>query len=210
MNILILGVGNMGAALARRFTTAGHVVQLAATSFAKAEKVAASIAGASAVDTGQGAAAADVILVATPYEQAASALAAVGPLDDKVVIDITNPLTADYTGLTVGQSTSAAEELAKAFPTAHVVKAFNTLFAQVVSEGATFANGQTAPTFIASDSERAKSTARSLAESIGFDVIDAGPLRNARYLEPLAGLNIHFGYAAGQGTGIAPNWLQRA
>ena len=80
----------------------------------------------------------------------------------------------------------------------------------MISEGATFANGQTAPTFIASDSERAKSTARSLAEAIGFNVIDAGPLRNARYLGPLAGLNIHLGYGAGQGTGIAPTWLQSA
>ena len=210
MNILILGVGNMGSALARQFTTAGHVVQMAATSFAKAEQVAATIAGASAVNARQGTAAADVILVATPYDQAAAALASAGSLDDKVVIDITNPLTADYTGLTVGHSTSAAEELAKAFPAAHLVKAFNTLFAQVVGEGAAFVNGQKAPTFIASDSERAKSTARSLAEGIGFNVIDAGPLRNARYLEPLAGLNIHLGYTAGQGTGIAPTWLQRA
>lgn len=210
MNILILGVGNMGSAFARQFAKAGHAVQLAATSIEKAQQVAATIAGTTAIDAQNGAAGADVVLVATPYDQAAAALASAGSLDGKVIIDITNPLTADYSGLTVGHSTSAAEKIAEAFPTAEVVKAFNTLFAQVIGEGAAFANAQTAPAFIASDSERAKSTARSLAESIGFDVIDAGPLKNARYLEPLAGLNIYLGYGAGQGTGIAPTWLHRA
>lgn len=210
MNILILGVGNMGSAFARQFAKAGHRVQLAATSLQKAQEVAGTIEGTTAVDAQNGAIDADVVLVATPYDQATGALASLGSLDRKVVIDITNPLTADYSALTVGHNTSAAEEIAKAFPTAEVVKAFNTLFAQVIAEGATFANGQTAPAFIASDSERAKSTALSLAESIGFDVVDAGPLKNARYLEPLAGLNIYLGYGAGQGTGIAPTWLRRA
>lgn len=126
-----------------------------------------------------------------------------------MVLDITNPLTADFMGLTIGHDTSAAEEIAKAVPKADVVKGFNTLFAQVLGEGAEFANGQKAPTFVAADSERAKATARTLAESIGFDVIDAGPLKNARYLEPLAGLNIYLGYGAGKGTNIAPTWISR-
>ena len=63
--------------------------------------------------------------------------------------------------------------------------------------------------FYAGDSERAKATARALVESIGFEPVDAGPLRNARYLEPLAGLNIWFGYGAGQGTAISPAWISR-
>jgi predicted dinucleotide-binding enzyme len=112
-------------------------------------------------------------------------------------------------GLTIGHNTSAAEEIAKAIPTAEVVKAFNTLFAQVVAEGASFANGQTAASFVASDSERAKATAKALIESIGFQAVDAGPLKNARYLEPLGGLNIYFGYGAGKGTSIAPTWINR-
>ena len=53
-----------------------------------------------------------------------------GRLAGKVVIDITNPLTADYMGLTIGHDTSAAEEIAKAVPGAEVIKAFNTVFAQ--------------------------------------------------------------------------------
>ena len=209
MNILLLGAGNMGSALARQFSRAGHDVRIAATSLEKAAAVAAAIPGATAVDVAGSAAGSDVIVVATPFEQAMAALQLAGPVDGKVVIDITNPLTADYMGLTIGHDTSAAEEIAKAIPTAEVAKAFNTLFAQVLAEGASFANGQTATAFVASDSERAKSTAKTLIESIGFQPVDAGPLRNARYLEPLAGLNIYFGYGAGQGTSIAPTWISR-
>lgn len=210
MNILLLGSGNMGSAFARQFSRAGHGVRIASRSLDKAQAVADAVPGVTAVEAAGSAAGADVILVATPFDQAVAALRAVGPLDGKVVVDITNPLTADYAGLTIGHVTSAAEEIAKAFPKADVVKAFNTLFAQVVGEGASFAGGQTAPAFVASDSDRAKATATALAQSIGFDVIDAGPLKNARYLEPLAGLNIYLGYGAGQGTGIAPTWLHRA
>lgn len=209
MNILILGVGNMGSALAQQFTRAGHGVRLAATSLEKATAVASRIPGTIAVEAAGSAAASDVIVIATPFDQAAAALQAAGSVEGRVVIDITNPLTADYMGLTIGHDTSAAEEIAKAIPGAEVVKAFNTLFAQVLAEGASFANGQTASAFVASDSERAKATAKSLIESIGFQSIDAGPLKNARYLEPLAGLNIYFGYAAGKGTSIAPTWINR-
>lgn len=143
------------------------------------------------------------------HREGQPALQALGPLDGKVVIDITNPLAADYMGLTLGHDTSAAEEIAKAFPTIELVKAFNTLFAQVLAQGPAFAGGQIATAFYAGDSERARQTARSLIESIGFAAQDAGPLENARYLEPLAGLNIWFGYGAGLGTDIAPAWIAR-
>ena len=138
------------------------------------------------------------------------ALRSLGSLEGKVIIDITNPLTADYMGLTVGFNTSAAEEIAKAVPGAEVVKGFNTLFAQVLAEGSNFGAGQKATVFLASDSARAKQTARALAESMGLQTVDAGGLKNARYLEPLAGLNIFLGYGAGMGTGIAPAWLRAA
>ena len=70
-------------------------------------------------------------------------------------------------------------------------------------------NGDKVTVFVASDSERAKQTARTLAESIGFQVVDAGGLKNARYLEPVAGLNIYLGYGAGLGTAIAPAWIRK-
>ena len=208
MNILILGAGNMGSALASRFANAGHRVRIAARTPGKAESVAAAT-GAQAYAAGQLLADDEVVVLATCHADAVPALQALGPLDGKVVIDITNPLTADYMGLTLGHDTSAAEEIAKAFPTIELVKAFNTLFAQVLAQGPAFAGGQIATAFYAGDSERARQTARSLIESIGFAAQDAGPLKNARYLEPLAGLNIWFGYGAGLGTDIAPAWIAR-
>ena len=75
--------------------------------------------------------------------------------------------------------------------------------------GADFGNGRTVSVFLASDSAPAKESAKTLAKSLGFEVVDAGGLKNARYLEPLAGLNIYLGYGAGLGTGIAPTWIHK-
>jgi len=209
MDILILGAGNMGSGFARQFTQAGHRVRIAARDLEKAATVAATNPPAIAVALADSAADSDVIVVATPYEQAVAALRGAGALEGKVIVDITNPLTADYMGLTLGHATSAAEEIAKALPGAQVVKAFNTVLAQVLAEGPAFANGQKVPVFYAGDDERAKQTVRALAESIGFQPIDAGGLKNARYLEPVGGLNVYFAYGAGLGTQIAPTWIHR-
>ena len=210
MKVTVIGAGNMGAALVKQLTRAGHQVSVTARSPEKAQAVAAANAGASAVAAANAAAQADVIVLATGYDDAVSALKSVGKLSGKVVIDITNPLTADYMGLTLGHGTSAAEEIARAMPEAEIVKAFNTVFAQVLSDGADFGHGQTVPVFVASDSERARQTAKALAESMGFKTVDAGGLKNARYLEPLAGLNIYLAYGAGLGTSIAPTWIHKA
>jgi 8-hydroxy-5-deazaflavin:NADPH oxidoreductase len=210
MNITLLGAGNMGSALARQLTRAGHAVRIVARTPDKAQAVAADNPGASVVPAAAAMAGADVVIVATGFGDAVPALQSLGSLADKVIIDITNPLNDDYSGLTIGHVTSAAEEIAKAFPEAEVVKAFNTLFAQVLAEGPALADGQVATAFYAGDSERAKQTARALIDSIGFKAVDAGGLKNARYLEPLAGLNIYFGYGAGLGTAIAPTWIGQA
>ncbi len=210
MHITLIGTGNMGSALARQLTRAGHTVRITARDPAKAQALAAANPGAVAAVPADALAGSDVIIVATGYADAVPALRALGSLAGKIVIDITNPLTADYMGLTLGYDTSAAEEIAKAVPDAEVVKAFNTLFAQVLADGPQFADGQIAPAFFAGDSERAKQTAQALIESLGFTPIDAGPLKNARYLEPLAALNIYLGYGAGLGTAIAPTWISKA
>lgn len=206
MKVLVIGTGNMGAGFVKQLTAAGHQVSVTARDTAKAQAVAQQF-GAAAVPAAGSAASVDAIVLATPYTEAVAALRAVGDLSGKTVIDITNPLTPDYMGLTLGHNTSAAEEIAKAVLGAEVVKSFNTVFAQVLAEGAEVGGGQQVTVFVASDSERAKQTARALAESMGFRVMDAGGLQNARYLEPVAGLNIYFGYGAGLGTGIAPTWI---
>jgi predicted dinucleotide-binding enzyme len=210
MKITVIGAGNMGAAFVKQLTCAGHQVSVTARDGAKAARVAAANPGAVAVATAGSAKTADAVVLATAYADAVGALKSVGDLQGKVVIDITNPLTPDYMGLTLGHTTSAAEEIAKAVPGADVVKAFNTVFAQVLAEGADFGAGQKVTVFYAGDSERAKQTASALAESMGFKTVDAGGLKNARYLEPLAGLNIYLGYGAGLGTSIAPTWIRKA
>lgn len=209
MNITIIGSGNMGSGFVKQLSAAGHRVTVTGRDLAKAAALARQYAGAEAVEPARAARDADVIIVATPYESAVAALRSLGDLAGKVVIDVTNPLTADYMGLTIGHGTSAAEEIARGVPGAEVVKAFNTLFAQVLAEGSDLGNGQKVTVFVASDSDRARQTARAVAESIGFQVMDAGALKNARYLEPLAGLNIYFGYGAGLGTAIAPAWIRK-
>jgi predicted dinucleotide-binding enzyme len=208
MNITVIGAGNMGSAFVKQLSRAGHKVSVTARHAEKASALAAAYPGVAAVALAA-AGQADVVILATGYADAASALKAAGDLRGKVVVDITNPLTADYMGLTIGHSTSAAEDIAKALPGVDIVKAFNTIFAQVLAEGGDFGKGQKVPVFVAGDSTTAKQTVRTLAESIGFSSVDAGGLVNARYLEPLGGLNVYFGYGAGLGTSIAPTWLHK-
>jgi len=210
MKVTVIGAGNMGSAFVKQLVLAGHQVSVTARDAEKAAQVASNNPGAHVVPTAGAAAGADVVVLATGYADAVGALQAVGGLQGKVVIDITNPLTADYMGLTLGHSSSAAEEIAKAVPGVEIVKGFNTVFAQVLAEGADFGNGQKVSVFVASDSAGAKQAATELASSMGFAVVDAGGLKNARYLEPLGGLNIYFGYGAGQGTLIAPTWIRKA
>ena len=209
MNVTVIGTGNMGSAIVRQLVRAGHQVRITARNSEKAQAVAAANPGVAAVRPADAAAPAEVVILATGYGDAVSALKSVGDLRGRIVVDITNPLTADYMGLTLGHDTSAAEEIAKAVPEAEVVKAFNTVFAQVLAEGGDFGNGQTVPVFVAGDSERARQTVSALVKSMGFASIDAGSLKTARYLEPLAGLNIYLGYGAGWGTSIAPTWIKR-
>ena len=204
MNITVIGSGSMGSGLVKQLTRAGHRVLVTGRDAAKAEALARKY-GARAVKPAE-AAASEVIIVATGYAEAVAALKSLGGLEGKVVVDITNPLTADYMGLTIGHTTSAAEEIARAIPGARVVKAFNTIFAQVLDEGARL-GGEPVPVFVAGDDAAAKSDVAGIARSMGFEVIDAGLISNARYLEPLAGLNIYLGYGAKLGTSIAPAWL---
>jgi 8-hydroxy-5-deazaflavin:NADPH oxidoreductase len=209
MKVTVLGTGNMGSAFVKQLTRAGHSVTVTGRNLDKAKALAAEHRGATALAPAQAGALAEVVILATGFGDAVDALKSLGNLHGKVVIDITNPLTPDYMGLTLGFSTSAAEEIAKALPRAEVVKAFNTVFAQVLSEGAELA-GQAVTVFVASDSERAKQTASALAQSMGFGAQDAGGLKNARYLEPVAAFNIYLGYGAGLGTSIAPVWIRKA
>ena len=206
MNISIFGTGNMASGLAVILAKAGNAVTLASRDVAKARSVATelgnNIGAGSFSDTAD---AADVVILAVPYEAATDVIAAAGGLAGKIVIDITNPLTADYSGLTIGHSTSAAEEIQKIAPSAKVVKAFNTIFASVLQNGGKAAE-KPATVFVASDDAEARNSVAALATGAGFVAVEAGGLAMARYLEPVAGFNIALGYGLGHGTDIAPSW----
>jgi 8-hydroxy-5-deazaflavin:NADPH oxidoreductase len=209
MKILVIGAGNMGSAFVKQLHSAGHAVAVTSKTPEKARDLAAQYTGVRSVLPAGAAEGQEVVILATPYSQSVEALKHAGDLSGKVVIDISNPLTDDYMGLTIGHSSSAAEEIARAVPQAVIVKGFNTLFAQVLAAGANFGKGQVASVFLAGDDAPAKKTVTALAQSLGFKAVDAGGLKNARYLEPLAGLNVYLGYGAGMGTAIAPAWVER-
>lgn len=206
MNISIFGTGNMARGLAVILAGAGNTVTLASRDVAKARSVAAELGNnIGAGSFADAADAAEAVVLAVPYEAAADVIAAAGGLAGKVVIDITNPLTADFSGLTIGHSTSAAEEIQKSAPSAKVVKAFNTIFASVLQNGGKAA-GKPATVFVAGDDEQARKNVAALATGAGFVAVEAGGLGSARYLEPVAGFNIALGYGLGHGTDIAPAW----
>jgi predicted dinucleotide-binding enzyme len=183
--IAILGKGNVGGALARSLArTHSHVQSV----------------GNDKTTQRQAATQADVVILAVPFSALDEVVKNLGAaLDGKVVVDATNALTPDYQ-LALGYTTSGAEELQKKLPGARVVKAFNTVFAQHMDGGKVGRTPLTA--FVSGDDAAAKQTVVTLAKDIGFETVDAGPLKNARLLEPVGHLNIQLGYALGLGTQI--------
>ncbi len=181
----IIGTGNVGGALRRGLERAKKNVR-AATEDKTEVKATAEWA--------------DVLVLAVPYGALPDVAATIAPVaKGKTIIDVTNALTEDMK-LAVGYTTSGAEELQKLLPTAHVVKAFNTQFAQRMDSGRV--GEQRVTVFAAGDDAGAKKAVIDLASAIGFDAVDAGPLVNARLLEPLGYLNIQLGYVLGLGTEI--------
>lgn len=207
MKVAIIGTGNMAAGLAAVWATAGHAISIGARDLSKAAALADKV-GHGAVGGGISAAAklADVVVLAVPYGAVADALQQAGGLAGKVLVDISNPISPDYKELVVGHTTSAAQEIQKLAPQAQVVKAFNTIFAQLLAPASR--NGKTLQVFVAGDDAVAKATVSELAKSAGFDPVDAGPLSNSRYLEPIGEMNIHFGFFLGKGPVVAPAWVQ--
>jgi predicted dinucleotide-binding enzyme len=182
----------------------GEAVSLCGRDGRKTETAAKRI-GASAGRVAD-AAEAEVIVLAVPWRAAADALSAAGDVSGKVVVDITNPVGPDLT-LALGTTTSAAEEIQRRIPKASVVKAFNTIFAELY--GLALGPDDIPPQVpYCGDDTAAKDRVRAMIGAIGFEPIDAGPLRNARLIEPLALMTINFGYALGQGRRISPRFVK--
>ena len=191
MKIAIIGTGNVGTALGTAFARAGHDVTLAARDVDKTRTIAAEI-GASAADSpAQAARDAEVVILAVPFGAIGDVAGSIAASSaGKVVVDVTNPLTPDYSGLATEGGPSAAEQLADRLGDARVVKAFNTLFASLQTNPT--AHGVALDAFYATDDEAAAATLADLIRSIGFRPINTGALRMARQLEALAWLNMSF------------------
>lgn len=182
-SISIVGTGNMASALAERAVAGGHPVEIIGRDTAKAKELAAVLGGGATVGTAGIPPVGDIVVLAVPYASAATVVRQYGDaLRGKVIVDITNPVSPDALGFVTPEGSSGAQEIAKAAPAgAHVVKAFNTLFAHVLAAGS--AEGRPLDVFVAGDDAQAKARVSAFIEGLGMRPMDAGPLPMARALE---------------------------
>jgi len=196
MNIAIIGAGNVGRALGTSFVRAGHSVTIASRDPEDAGNVAASTGARVADSNVDAAAAADIIVLATPFSSAPEIAAEIAEaVNGKIVVDATNRMSYGPEGPAIDTTTSNAEELAALLPGASVVKAFNTLFASNQSDP--IAEGVQLDGYVAGNDAAAKAKILDLVASIGLKPVDVGPLNRARQLEGLAFLNITLNVANG-------------
>lgn len=189
MRIAIIGAGNVGSALGGSLARAGHQITLAARDVADARQVAERIGVSSAATPAEAASDAEVVVLAVPFgaaEAVAAEVASAAP--DPVIVDATNPIKPDYSGLVSAGGPSGAERVAAAAHSTRVVKAFNTVFAGLQAESGTL-DGPI-DVLLAGDDRDAKATVAALVNSIDARPIDAGPLTAATSLEAMAWLNI--------------------
>ena len=210
MKIAIIGAGSVGLALGQRFAELGHQIvfglrphtsdDVKSTVQRMGHGVVINVVSA-AIQTSE------VVVLAVPYAAALQVASQESSLDGKVVIDVTLPLKADYSGLSIGHETSAGERLQAAASNAHIVKAFNiTGFENMVNPEI---GGQRLMMPIAGDDQAAKAVVLKLASQLGFDAVDAGPLKQARLTEPLGMLWIALAGSAGLGRDMGFSLLRR-
>jgi len=213
VKIAIIGAGNVGGTLGRILTQKGHEIVFGVRN-PQSSKVQSAVDStgrkALAASVEEAASHGEVLILATPWNATQEAIASSGNLTGKIIIDATNPLEMTpaglAAGLTIGYTTSAAEEIAKWASGALVVKAFNNIGASCF-ENLQFGS-QTATTFICGDDLEAKKIVTNVAQDIGFEVIDAGDLKQARLLEPLGMLWIHLAFS-GMGQDFSINLVKR-
>lgn len=200
MRIAVIGTGKVGATLGRRWAGAGHdVVYGSRRPDADDVRVVLAATGhdARAELPQEAARAADVIALAVPGTTAVGIAAKLGDVSGRILVDCTNPILPGLAGLSVGTEDSGAERIARAVPGARVVKAFNTT-GSANMEAPVIAGSRLAM-FVCGDDPEARAVVAGLAEELGFDPVDCGPLSAARYLEPLAMLWISLAYQRGLG-----------
>lgn len=201
--LTILGTGNLARNLATLATQNGYKVTMGSRDPGSAR--AHFDSAVEVLDHQAAADASSLLVLAVPFsvgdtQTARELLSSLQNLDDKILIEATNPLGNNWAPLSLGDQTSAAEILAQAAPKAHLVKALNTVFADNMTKERIAALGLTG--FYAGDEPNAKATVAAFLERLGFSPRDAGPLSSSRYLEAMAHLNITIALNTGAGTGI--------
>lgn len=208
MKIGIIGTGSMGNGLGYIWAEKNHEIMFGSRDPVNAEKLArasgANVSGGTYEDAAQFG---DIVVLAVPWSAVKETIPILGDLSGKIIIDCTNAVAPHLGGLLIGHTISAAEKIAEWAKEAKIIKAFNSLGAENLTK--LQFGSQNASTFICGDDLDAKSIVRKLGEEIGFDVVDAGPLENARLIEPLAMLWINLAYKQGMGTDIAFKLLRR-
>ena len=202
MRVGILGSGLMGAKLGTLFARAGHQVVFSYSRSEKKLKTLAREAGAnaSAGTPHDAARQAEAILLAVHWSRIDDVLGQAGNLSGKVIVTCSLPMNDSDTALVVGHTSSGAEELAKKLRQAHVVCAFNTVPSEVLFGVYEARDKSPRPSLVyCGDETRAKKVAASLIRDVGFEPLDAGPLRVARYTEPFALLVARLAYE-GEGS----------
>jgi predicted dinucleotide-binding enzyme len=211
MKIGIIGSGNVGGALGGRWAKLGHEVVFGTRNpqGTHVQQLAAKASGkTSAATLAQAANDGEVLLLATPWPATEEIIAGLGDLNGKVLIDATNPLLPDLSGLTHGTTTSGGEQVAKWAGNAKVVKAFNTVGANILADPSF--EGHRPVMFYCGDDADAKQVVKQLITELIFAAVDAGPLTQARLLEPFALLWISLALKQGLGPEFAFELLRSA
>ncbi|MFW9999220.1 MAG: NADPH-dependent F420 reductase [Candidatus Hodarchaeota archaeon] len=208
MKISIIGTGRLGSALGKIWAEKGHTIMFGSQDPQKAKKLANSIGSNAIGGTYEEASKySEVIILAVPWSGAKESIKKAGNLEGKIIVDSTTTAAPHLGGLSLEPTPSAAEKVAKWAVGAKVIKAVHTIGVESLDK--TLFGSQQASLFVCGDNLDAKSKVKQLGIDIGFDVIDAGPLRNARLIEPLARLWIELAYNQGMGTDISFKLLRR-
>ena len=206
MRVGILGSGLMGAKLGTLFARAGHEVVFSyARSARKLERLAREARGRARAGTpAEATRDADALLLAVHWSRVDQVLRQAGDLAGKVIVSCSLPMNKTDTALVIGRSSSGAEELARKARSARIVAAFGTIPSEVLFSVFAARRKSGRPSLVyCGDDRDAKQLAATLIRDVGFDPVDAGPLRIARYTEPFALLIAQLAYETDAGPQMA-------
>ena len=178
-SISVIGSGNMASAIGALALKGGNSVEVMGRDAAKSAALAKELGGGATAGTWGAAPAGDIVVLAVLFDSAVPVVSQYGDaLDGKIIVDVTNPFNPSVTGLAIPDDTSIAQMVAEAAPaSAHVVKAFNTIFRDVLAAGGPL------DVFMAGDDGQAKADVSALIKSLGLRPRDAGDLTMAHWLE---------------------------